>query len=281
MKTILHTVDVNASPAAVHDAISTEAGLSGWWTTTVEAEEEVGGVVAFTFSGSFNPNMEITALQAPTLVAWRCVGGHGPWQDSTFRFRVQPRDTGATLFFSQEYARDVTAEEYGRYNLNWGYYLDSLRRFVETGRGKPYNAPTADDRKAVVERFVEEYKNRQNPDIVDDLVSEDCRVHIPLPGLPPGREGMRLNGQIMCGAFPDVHVEREFFVAEGDIVVERARATATHRGALMGIPTTGRGVGWTELHAYRVQDGVITEVWSEADFLGVLAQIGAVALPSP
>ncbi len=29
--------------------------------------------------------MEITALERPTKLEWRCVGGHEPWQDNTFR----------------------------------------------------------------------------------------------------------------------------------------------------------------------------------------------------
>lgn len=133
--------------------------------------------------------------------------------------------------------------------------------------------------KFIVDEFVEEYKNRQNPDIVDKLIAQDCKVHIPMPGLPKGREGMRVNGKMMCGAFPDVHVEREFYVQQGDIFVERAIAKATHKGELMGIKPTGNRVSWTELHAYRVNDGVITEVWSEADFLGILVQIDAVTMP--
>lgn len=281
MKTILHTVDIESTPEAVFEAISTEAGLGGWWTTTVEAEGRVGGVVDFRFGATFNPDMEITAFEAPRLLAWKCIAGHKPWQDNTFHFEIEPQGDGCVLFFRQEYASELSDEEYGRYSFNWGYYLESLKQLVETGRGKPYNAPTVADRKAVVERFVQEYKNRQNPDIVDELVAENCRVHIPLPGLPPGREGMRVNGQLMCGAFPDVHVEREFFVAEGDIVVERAHAKATHKGDLMDTPATGRAVTWTELHAYRVDGGGrITEVWSEADFMGVMVQIGAVSPPS-
>jgi predicted ester cyclase len=136
-----------------------------------------------------------------------------------------------------------------------------------------------EQKKSVVRQFVEEYKNRQNPDIVDKLVAEDCKVHIPLPGLPQGREGMRINGQRICAAFPDVHVDREFFVVDGDIVVERANAVATHKGELIGIQPTGRKVTWTELHAYRVQNGQITEVWSEADFMGIMVQLDVVKLP--
>jgi len=280
MKTILHTVDIGEPAADVYRVIATGAGLAGWWTTKVQAEEAVGGLVDFTFGATFNPDMEITALEPPRLVAWRCVGGHEPWRDNTFCFEIEPREAGCLLTFTQEYARELGDEEYGRYNFNWGYYLESLRRLVETGRGFPYNAPTDADRKRIVERFVEEYKNRHNAEIVDELIAEDCKIHIPLPGLPDGREGMRINHRLVCGAFPDVRIERELFLVDGDIVVERARARATHRGELIGIPASGRPVTWTELHAYRVEDGMITEIWSEPDLLGIMVQIGAVELPT-
>jgi|GEM_PF-524932 len=149
----------------------------------------------------------------------------------------------------------------------WGFYWSKMTEYF------------IEQRKAVVEHFVQEYKNRGNHDIVDELVTHDCGLHIPIPGLPEGREGMRTNGHIVGGAFPDVKVRRAFWVVEGDIVVERAIAEATHKGELMGIPPTGNKVSWTELHAYRVDNGRIAEVWSEADLLGVMGQIGA--LPPP
>lgn len=132
----------------------------------------------------------------------------------------------------------------------------------------------------VVSHFVEQYKNHQNWDAVDEFLAADCKHHLPLPGLPEGREGMRINGKMMCTAFPDVSVTREFFVTEGDIVIERAHAKATHQGELMGITPSGQPITWTELHAYRVQNGQIIEVWSEADFMGVMVQLGAVNLPA-
>lgn len=137
------------------------------------------------------------------------------------------------------------------------------------------------DPKAVVDAFVEEYKNRHNWDCVDTYVAENCRLHLPLPGLPPGREGMRINGRMVCSAFPDVQVTREFAVVEGTIVVERAHAEATHKGDLMGVSPTGNRVAWSELHAYRIEDGQIAEIWTEADFLGIMVQIGAVEMPAP
>jgi predicted ester cyclase len=138
---------------------------------------------------------------------------------------------------------------------------------------------SAHNPKAIVEAFVEEYKNRHRWDCVDTYVAEDCKLHLPIPGLPPGREGMRINGRLVCTAFPDVYVTREFSVVENNIVVERAHAKATHKGELMGVAPTGNPVAWSELHAYRVHDGMIVEIWTEADFLGIMVQIGAVTMP--
>jgi uncharacterized protein YndB with AHSA1/START domain len=140
MRTILHVVDIDAAPAVVHRAVATAAGLAGWWTTSVTAHEEVGGIVDFTFAEGFNPDMEITELETPSLVAWRCVGGHEPWTDNTFRFAIDDLGGGSRLTFTQHYARELDDVAYGIYNFNWGYYLESLKELVETGTGRPFPA---------------------------------------------------------------------------------------------------------------------------------------------
>ncbi len=40
--------------------------------------------------------------------------------------------------FAQDYARELSDEVYGTYNFNWGYYLNSLKQFCETGTGTPF-----------------------------------------------------------------------------------------------------------------------------------------------
>jgi uncharacterized protein YndB with AHSA1/START domain len=139
VKTILHVVEIGAAPAEVFRAVATGSGLAGWWTTAVRAQDAVGGVVHLAFTDDFSPHMEITALDEPDLVVWRCVGGHEPWADNTFRFEVSGLDAARSrLVFTQHYARELGDVAYGTYNFNWGYYLQSLKDLVETGSGKPF-----------------------------------------------------------------------------------------------------------------------------------------------
>ncbi len=138
MKTIHHVVDVHAAPSEVYAALTTQDGLSKWWTTKVDTSGALGSVIDFTFVGPFNPDMEITRLDQDARVEWRCVGGHEPWKDNTFVFEIEPGDEHTRLRFWQHYAVELDDDSYGVYNFNWAYYLESLRLLVVEGQGKPY-----------------------------------------------------------------------------------------------------------------------------------------------
>ena len=120
-------------------ALTDPERMDGWWSTKVSAPAaEVGARVLWTFDGDFNPVMEIITLEQRDL-GWSCVSGHEPWQDSRFRFTLEPLPDGRTrLRFWQEYAVELADDYYGVYNFNWGYYLESLRLYCSTGRGKPF-----------------------------------------------------------------------------------------------------------------------------------------------
>ena len=137
MKTIIHAFDIDGDCDAVREAVTTLDGLRGWWSTVADGGLEVGEVIDFTFGGDFNPDMLIEEKNA--AVAWRCVGGHEPWRENVFRFEFTGRRP-TRVVFHQEYARELSDVDYGIYNFNWGYYLESLRLYVETGVGKPFEA---------------------------------------------------------------------------------------------------------------------------------------------
>jgi uncharacterized protein YndB with AHSA1/START domain len=142
MKQILHAVHIHAAPSQVYRALTTGAGLAGWWTKQVEIDEQVNGVIRFTFAGDFHPEMRQTTLEPDRRVEWQCVGGHANWQDNTFTFALDERKGETLLMFAQHYARELSDEVYGIYNFNWGYYLNSLKRLCEAGAGTPFTQLT-------------------------------------------------------------------------------------------------------------------------------------------
>ena len=212
-----------------------------------------GGSVFGVFREVFGPSRIVQSLRA------------ADWPDgytATVDQRLEPRGGGKCTFVVVR-EDGIPTSHLETVIEGWASYWDKLSDYLR------------ERRLDLVRRFVEKYKNEHDWDSVDEFIAADCKVHIPISGLPQGREGMRVNGRTICAAFPDVTVTREFFATEADIVVERAHARATHQGELMGIPPTGRSVTWTELHAYRIDNGEISEVWSEPDLLGLMVQLGA------
>lgn len=140
MKKIIHFLHVTAAPRVVYDALTTQGGLSSWWSTDVKAESDIGGLIDFYFSAEFHPDMEITNLEKDHLVEWKCVGGHDNWQNNTFSFELRGEEGATKLMFNQNYAQELSDEIYGTYNFNWGYYLNSLKKYCETGAGTPFSS---------------------------------------------------------------------------------------------------------------------------------------------
>ena len=138
MKKIIHYLNIKSSPGEVFSALTTQRGLSGWWSRKVAVEPGEGGMVDFTFLDDFNPDMRVTKLETDARVEWTCVSGHDNWQDNTFVFDLRPAGDATDLMFTQVYARELSDEVYGTYNFNWGYYLGSLKQLCETGEGTPF-----------------------------------------------------------------------------------------------------------------------------------------------
>jgi hypothetical protein len=130
VKTIHHVIDVDAGHQR-SGRHSPKNAVAGWRSTVVRA---TGEDIEWTFAGDFNPVMQITALDPPRTLAWRCVSGHDPWLDNDFRFELELLDGGHTrMRFWQEYATELSDDAYGTYNFNWGYYLESLRLLHRAG----------------------------------------------------------------------------------------------------------------------------------------------------
>jgi predicted ester cyclase len=138
---------------------------------------------------------------------------------------------------------------------------------------------SAEHNKAIVRQLVEELQCRHKLDAVDVLLAADFVDHSVPPGLPPGREGVKMQFAMFFSAFPDLYVVIHDQVAEGDRVMTRKTFHGTHQGDLFGIPPTCRSVAFDVIDILRVQDGKITDHWNVVDQLGLMHQIGAIPTP--
>jgi steroid delta-isomerase-like uncharacterized protein len=110
-----------------------------------------------------------------------------------------------------------------------------------------------------------------------DLLAEDFIEHEGLPGLDPGKEGVKAFFRMYRAAFPDLRMSPEDVLPSGDKVVARVRATGTHEGEFMGVPATGKGVDVQLVDIIRFgDDGLAREHWGVFDAMTMMQQLGAI-----
>lgn len=126
--------------------------------------------------------------------------------------------------------------------------------------------------KEVVRDFTRIFKNEHNVDGVDHLFHPDF-THNFRQEVPDGLEGFKTVGRIMNGSFPDVFVTEQDLIADGDKVVERSSAKATHLGDQLGFSATGKTINWTEIHIYQLKDEQIIQHWVEWSDRELMEQI--------
>ena len=124
------------------------------------------------------------------------------------------------------------------------------------------------ENKDLMKRFVVEYQTNHDDAVLYELVSADFVDHSALPGLPPGRDGVRALFDAFHAAFADFTGVIEDQVAELDKVVTRKSFTGRHVGEFMGVQPTGRDVRIDVIDIVRVADGQIVEHWNVVDQLG-------------
>ena len=134
---------------------------------------------------------------------------------------------------------------------------------------------SAQENKAIVSRFYEEFFNKGNLEIVHELHTPDYQHHDPnAPDPGGGPEGYIKRNAMFLKAFPDRRLIIEDQVAEGDRIATRITMHATQTGDLPGIPATGKPVTIESMHICRIEGGRIAEEWELFDALGMLKQLG-------
>jgi steroid delta-isomerase-like uncharacterized protein len=136
----------------------------------------------------------------------------------------------------------------------------------------------AEENKALVHRFVEDFWNEGKTTAADGLMAPDAEIHMPTGEVLDPDELKNFLGT-WRGSFPDWHSTFEELIAEGDRVAERWTGRGTHLGELQGIPPTGKRVEAPGSVFYRIVDGRIVEFRGQLDMMSLMQQLGVISSP--
>jgi steroid delta-isomerase-like uncharacterized protein len=131
--------------------------------------------------------------------------------------------------------------------------------------------------KLLLRRWFEQVWNQKSEAAIDQMFSKQAKSH----GFPEadavlvGPDAFKAVHRTFCGAFPDLHVNLEDIVAEGDHVAVRWRVTATHQGDHLGFPATGKKAVLDGSTFVIVKDNQIIDGWNQMDLQAFMNKLQA------
>jgi len=136
---------------------------------------------------------------------------------------------------------------------------------------------------ANAKKLIDEVINTGKLELCDRYLETD-RIDYQNYGLPPGmangHEGLKRVLGSFVEAFPDLHLEVQFTVADDDRAMFYISTTGTHRGPFMGVAPTGKQFKVNGVDIFRFNDeGKVDAHWGVFDTFGMLAQLGLVPPP--
>lgn len=145
------------------------------------------------------------------------------------------------------------------------------------GIARAGEAPIASRNMAILQGYADAM-NRADASYLDEYLGPDYVYHG--PGGDLDADGFKAFHAMVLSAFPGLTITIDDMIADEDKVVARWTLRGVHRGEFQGIPPTGKEVTITGIIISRFSDGKAVEEWEEANILGLMKQLGAMAPPA-
>src|ERR1700682_5202074 len=116
----------------------------------------------------------------------------------------------------------------------------------------------SEQNKAIAARVPLEAFNQGKLEVIDEVIADNSVDPATRPpGMPAGKEGIKVLAKSLRSAFPDFKIAIDLQIAEGDLVVQHATSTGTLKGEFAGMPPRGKTAKWEAIHISRIKDGEI------------------------
>ncbi len=121
--------------------------------------------------------------------------------------------------------------------------------------------------------------SRHDFDALDTYLAPDFVDHDSGPG-PLNREEVKANFRGVQQGVPDMHIQVQELLLDGDMSSAMVMMTGTQTGPLMNIPATGRPFKMKGVDLFRIQNSQIVERWGVLDMMSTLVQLGVMQPPA-
>ena len=140
------------------------------------------------------------------------------------------------------------------------------------------NATVAANERVVL-AFIKDVLTEHHGDHAARYMTPDMQFHAGTVGTVVGRAKVAGLLAGIVTAIPDLHPARKDIFGEGNEVVVRLVVSGTQKGALLGIPASGRPVRWDAVDVYQLRGGKISQEWAAEDLTAILNETGAYKAP--
>ena len=135
---VVFQFDIGADRDRVVAALTSEAGIKGWWTDTATVPTAVGETLNLTFPGAPLPFELQLSESGPERIVWTVGGFPPPWAGTRVVWELadSPDADGVRVGFGH---RDWRPDDpmIGQVAYTWGQLMVRLKDYVESGTPQP------------------------------------------------------------------------------------------------------------------------------------------------
>lgn len=143
-------IQISAKPESVYQAITKD--IDKWWTESSNQALQIGDKLVVRFEKTTCWVMEVSeAIQNRSLV-WKVAEANhdlegitkkDEWRGTTIKWNIVKYETGSKVTLTHQ-GLVPELECFDICQAGWDYFLGSLKDYLETGKGYPYEEATAE-----------------------------------------------------------------------------------------------------------------------------------------
>jgi len=134
------------------------------------------------------------------------------------------------------------------------------------------------ENKAIIRRLYEEFWNKRNLKLADEIISPSHALYEPLAADSKiGPKAYRATAERFHAGLHDLHFGIQDLISEQNKVVAVWVLSGTHQGEFLGLPPTNKKVSIEGITIHQIENGKIFDSHASWDTLGLMRQLGGEA----